>query len=291
MCAWMKWMPSSDQLKTEPYKKFMEEINEQRVYDKKTASVEKKEFFVSTYKEPNRKQYLEDLKSQIESKAHKKQEEKVERKSPGICKDFSGYPDRPVTPKLLKRQAELQTMKKLKHDLDNQTAYVTNQSKVIEIQEKEKIDTILIEDWKKHQEYEDYKKNKKNNEQYTLTESWNKSINLKKKSRSTNIENPKDALNTRTSYNQQQSHVSFPNPNKSPLITNIREESIAFYDQDLANDKKSLSVIESKINKILDAARNLRNEQSNFMIISRPKVSIINGGRRHYSPASSINFS
>ncbi|OMJ78475.1 hypothetical protein SteCoe_21719 [Stentor coeruleus] len=291
MCAWMKWMPSPDQLKTEPYKKFIEEITEQNAFNTKTPSTEKKEFFVSTYKEPNKKQYLEDLRNQIDSKTFKKQEELAEKKSPGICKDFSGYPDRPVTPKLVKRQAELQTMKKLKHDLDNQTAYVTNQTKALEMEEKEKINSILIEDWKKHQEYEDYKKSKKNNEQSTLTESWNKTISLKKTSHSSNIQNPKDALYTRNSYNQQQSLMSFPNPNKSPLITNVRDGSRSLYDQDQANDKKSLSVIESKINKILEAARNLRNEQSNLMVISRPKVSIINGGRRHYSPGSSINFS
>lgn len=278
----MQSLPSKVQLKQEPYKRVLNDI-QQSLEEFKEPTVKVHEFFTPEYKKPNKFLYAEELRKQIElNKIKAQKEKKIDNGYPKDNEEFSGYPNRIQTPKSLRRAAEQEKMKILKNDLKDQIEQRKLAKQVQSSLELQKVKKILNTDIEKFEDSKSTKFLQKESEKNILTQSWSKAI--KSKNMGSNIFNPviepiksKDfELNRRLDYEKSGSYANF----KKDLNDNYKE-ALDWKKKD--EDEKSKELFfEEKIKKIIEDVKRTKCLERKNHSKKIPKVGIILGGRKHY---------
>ena len=164
----MKILPSRNELKDSVYSSVFEELQE-ALKDSKNIPSEPKNFFVPEYQKPSNKIYANELKKQIENDYIKKLKTLEDRKSPGISEKFSGYPDRPETPAVVRKRKEFEKKMKLRQDLLEQIENKQKNLKIFkEIELKSNNDALF-----------DSKEKKNFQKKNFVAQSWNHPVSVK----------------------------------------------------------------------------------------------------------------
>lgn len=255
MCAWFKLYPLPEQLNDRPFKQVLNKI-EKRLNSEKPSPVpvNNSEFFVSDYKPPDKSEYLETLKSQIQQKHKKTSEETLQRYGQWISADYSPYPNRMKTPVTLKREREKLRMSEFRKGLDTQLLEKSSLLQQKLQSDQFKSQDIVKADLEQYHKYEQKKKAKQDSEKKILTNSW--------------------ALATNKSIKLSQDHSI------SPSISPTNNNSKSFYPISSVFDNKK-QVFNKKIESILEIARQSRQismQETKFKSTNQ----IIQGGRKHF---------
>lgn len=255
MCAWFKLYPVPEQLNDRPFKQVLNKI-EKRLNSEKPSPVPIKnsEFFVPDYKPPDKTEYIETLKSQIQQKHKKTSEEMSQRYGQWISSDYSPYPNRVKTPITLKREREKLKMSEFRKALDTQLLEKTTQVHQKRQNDQFKSQNIIKADLEQYHKFEQKKKDKEDSEKYILTNSWaqatNKSIKMS------------------------------PNPSISASLSPNNNNSKSFYPISSVLDNKK-QALDKKIEAILEIARQSRQVSTHDMKFKSTNQ-IIKGGRKHF---------
>ena len=294
MSSWMKLYPSKEQLKLDPYKQVFEEVHSKITQQNEPKIKEEQKFFVPQYKKPDNKIYAQALKQQMQNNFIKQNNEKTIYKSAEIPEDNKIYPNRPQTPKQVRRQIELEKMQKLKIDLEGQITEkkIKNQSK--NNVETELIKNLLLDDNEKLKILENNIAKHKETEKSTLLESWSQAVNIKYPENSTNnsLKNSFHEGYSKSNFNQNNGKKII-NSSTSNTINPININNFDMksknnminkdnYSRNIFKDNLNNKFYEEKIKKILDSVKktNIMDESRRNQSVS--ENTIIKGGRKHF---------
>ena len=322
MCAWMSLFPSKAQLKEERYKEIIDKSQQDFYIPKEVPTKPAPEFFVPEYKKPNASVYAEELQRQMDYNKRKHARERIESKSPGISEDYSGYPNRPQTPRTIRRALELQGMAKLKTDLETQIVSKSLAAQSRKGLEQQSIKNILQKDIESLEESNSSFIIHKENEKKKLTESWSQAIKNKNmrsnifnsqnikpnyyfSNKESNKESEKDSIEEKLFIAKKEpvsslvhSHsksngITFSSIDESSILPNTHSR-VALghkgrYMEDKTPDEK---FFEEKIKKIIDKVKYPNSTEKMLKPKDFPSnYRIIQGGRKHFlSPNHRVIF-
>ena len=149
------------------YENFISTL-EKKIEERSNSPASQYNFMVTNKEKFLKLNYAEELKKQMEIKRLQKELEKQDRLKPAISEEFHGYPNLPQTPTQIRRQRELEVMRKVRNDLTDQLLMKKQDVSTFKSMELENAKQSNFEDNLKYDQEKQSKLQKKENERQIL---------------------------------------------------------------------------------------------------------------------------